>query len=162
VYTNYGTDKQKKLREQVELGTEDALGTFILADGRRTEPLAEEQVAQAARTHIAIGNTILAQQLNMLENSDAALAYAVARSRAVRDGRILVPGGLRGAVGFRPEITLLPEGATLSVTSAVISADRRYVRITPQPFFSSIGTVRTFNFATGAGGIQDIDTDDDS
>jgi hypothetical protein len=160
VYTNYGTDQQKKLRKQVELGTEDALGTFILADGRRTEPLAEEQVAQAARTHIAIGNTILAQQLNMLENSDAALAYAVAQSRAVRDGRILVPGGLRGAVGFRPEITLLPEGATLSVTSAVISADRRYVRITPQPFFSSIGTVRTFNFATGAGGIQDLDTDD--
>ncbi len=159
VYTNYGTDKEKKLRKQVELGTEDALGTFILAGGRRTEPLAEEQVAQAARTHIAIGNTILAQQLNMLENSDAALAYAVAQSRAVRDGRILVPG-LRGAVGFRPEITLLPEGASLSVTSAVISADRRYVRITPQPFFSSIGQVRTFNFATGAGGIQDIDLTD--
>ena len=36
--------------------------------------------------------------------------------------------------------------------SAVISADRRYVRINAVPFFSSIGPVSTFNFATGAGG----------
>jgi hypothetical protein len=34
--------------------------------------------------------------------------------------------------------------------TAVISADRRYVRITAVPFFSVIGEVQTFNFATGA------------
>ena len=32
---------------------------------------------------------------------------------------------------------------------AIISADRRYVRITPIPFFSQIGDVTTFNFVTG-------------
>ncbi len=37
---------------------------------------------------------------------------------------------------------------------AVISADRRYVRITPSPSFSTIGEVQTFNFATGQGGQQ--------
>jgi hypothetical protein len=38
--------------------------------------------------------------------------------------------------------------------SAVISADRRYVRISPSPFFSSIGNVQTFNFATGGSSTQ--------
>ena len=34
--------------------------------------------------------------------------------------------------------------------TAVISADRRYVRISVVPLFSSIGDVTTFNFATGS------------
>jgi len=54
----------------------------------------------------------------------------------------------RGAVGFEPQITVLPQGASLTGI-AIISADRRYVRITPAPFFSQIGQVRTFNFITG-------------
>ena len=56
----------------------------------------------------------------------------------------LLRGG-RGAVGFQPVITNLPEGAQFFST-AVISADRRYVRISPFPFFSQIGQVDTFNF----------------
>jgi hypothetical protein len=45
----------------------------------------------------------------------------------------------------------LPEGAFLGAL-AIISADRRYVRITPLPFFSQIGDVTTFNFVTGEEG----------
>ena len=56
--------------------------------------------------------------------------------------------GRRPAVGFRPEITTLPEGATVAGI-AIISADRRYVRITPIPIFSQVGDVTTFNFVTG-------------
>jgi hypothetical protein len=33
--------------------------------------------------------------------------------------------------------------------TAIISADRRYVRITPIPLFSQIGKVTTFNLGTG-------------
>ena len=33
--------------------------------------------------------------------------------------------------------------------TAVISADRRYVRITALPFFSQVGNVSTFNVAQG-------------
>ena len=50
-------------------------------------------------------------------------------------------------------IQTLPEGANLG-TTAVISADRRYVRITSTPLFSQIAKVDTFNFATGAGTSQ--------
>jgi hypothetical protein len=50
-----------------------------------------------------------------------------------------------GRTGFVPVITWLPEGTSLGA-SAVISPDRRYVRVTAQPFFSSIGNVDTFTF----------------
>ena len=40
------------------------------------------------------------------------------------------------------------------IATAVVSADRRYVRISVVPLFSSIGDVETFNFATGATSIM--------
>ena len=49
-------------------------------------------------------------------------------------------------VGFAPVVTWLPEGATMNV-GAVVSPDRRYVRINAQSFFSSIPRVDTFTFA---------------
>jgi uncharacterized membrane protein YgcG len=52
------------------------------------------------------------------------------------------------AVGYQPVIITLPEGVTCAVT-AVISADRRYVRIAPAPTFMAIGQVHTFNTSTG-------------
>lgn len=54
----------------------------------------------------------------------------------------------RGAVGFRPVITWLPEGTSLGV-GAVVSPDRRSVRISAAPFFSSVPFVDTFNWHTG-------------
>lgn len=57
------------------------------------------------------------------------------------------PNGGR-VVGYAPVITWLPEGATMNV-GAVVSPDRRYVRINAQPFFSSIPGYSTFNYATG-------------
>jgi general secretion pathway protein D len=45
-------------------------------------------------------------------------------------------------------ITWLPEGASLTA-QGVISADGRHVRMSLMPFFSTIGPVDTFNFATG-------------
>ena len=50
-----------------------------------------------------------------------------------------------GGVGYRPIITTLPEGINMGA-SVVVSADRRYVRITCRPMFSSIGAVRTFSY----------------
>jgi hypothetical protein len=50
--------------------------------------------------------------------------------------------------GYFPVITWLPEGAHLGA-SAVVSPDRRYVRVQAMPFFSSVGPVDAFNFSTG-------------
>ena len=71
---------------------------------------------------------------------------------AERNGMGL-PFWRRGAVGYRPVITALPEGANFN-SNAVISADRRYVRVAPSPTFSQVTEVSTFNFVTGQGTNQ--------
>lgn len=50
-----------------------------------------------------------------------------------------------GAVGYQPVIQFINEGVTMSA-QAVISGDRRYVRITTSPVFSNITDVFTFSF----------------
>ena len=50
-----------------------------------------------------------------------------------------------GAVGYQPVIAVLPEGTNFSA-SAVISADRRYVRFSGGLMQSHISKVDTFNF----------------
>jgi type II secretory pathway component GspD/PulD (secretin) len=55
------------------------------------------------------------------------------------------------AVGFTPQITVLQEGVSMSV-QAVISADRRFVRLTVIPRFTNITDVFTFSFQQGGGG----------
>lgn len=49
------------------------------------------------------------------------------------------------AAAYQPVIVVLSEGTMMSV-QAVVSADRRFVRLTLVPFFSQIGDVETFTF----------------
>ena len=69
------------------------------------------------------------------------------RERLERYRQQLSAARARG-VGYRPVITTLPEGAQLGA-HAVVSPDRRYVRMTLSPIFSHIPEVSTFNFYTG-------------
>jgi hypothetical protein len=149
IYTHYGTQREKHIRQQAPIGERDALVIFDLADGRRQQPLEEAQIETIAKAQMEVNRAILAQQLAQTSDSSAVRDLAVDRERRVRDGALPVRPG-RG-VGYRPVITTLPEGTNFQAT-AVISADRRYVRITATPFFSLIGDVSTFNFATGASG----------
>jgi general secretion pathway protein D len=49
------------------------------------------------------------------------------------------------AAAQQPVIVILSEGTFMTV-QAVVSADRRFVRLTVVPFFSNIGSVSTFTF----------------
>ncbi len=49
------------------------------------------------------------------------------------------------AAAQQPVIVVLSEGTMMSI-QAVVSADRRYVRLTVVPFFSEIGDIDTFTF----------------
>jgi hypothetical protein len=78
-------------------------------------------------------------QLEQLEDPayrEALLRQYQARLAAARSG---------GSPGYAPVITTLPSGAQLGA-SAVVSPDRRYVRMNLQPFFSSVGPVQNFTF----------------
>jgi hypothetical protein len=147
LYTNYGTPEQKSDRMQVPLGDKDAAVVFEVKDGRRKDPLPEARVAQIAKVQNALNKQLLARQLAGMSDSDAARNFAAALALADQNNGQF-PFFRRGAVGYRPDITVLPEGAGFQAT-AVISADRRYVRVSPVPFFSQVNEVSTFNFVTG-------------
>jgi hypothetical protein len=147
VYAHYGTPQEKHMREQISLGEQDALLVFDLPDGRRQEPLAEHQLANAAAGQLAVNQAILAQQVNQIANSSGG---ANAGLGVARQDLLGIPV-INQAVGYQPQITVLPAGTSLSVTG-VVSADRRYVRITPIPLFSGVSSVTTFNLLTGSSG----------
>jgi hypothetical protein len=73
-------------------------------------------------------------------------------------GLIVASGGYfdgaargQGAVAFQPSIGFIPNGSTLTVTPAV-SADRRYVRLSVNPFFNTINGFTTYTSQLGAVG----------
>ena len=102
---------------------------------------------------VAINRTILAQQLDAVANPEALAAQQsyLGLQPASQIGNPLDPLNRPSPnafnpnlVGYQPQITVLPVGVTMSA-NAVISADRRYVRITAFPFFSLIKGVVQYN-----------------
>jgi uncharacterized membrane protein YgcG len=59
----------------------------------------------------------------------------------------------QGAVGYQPVIIVLPEGAQMGI-AAVVSTDRRYVRVACDPYFDGVASVSTFNMLTGSSATQ--------
>ncbi len=146
------------IHTQIELGEKDALVLFDVTNGRRAEHLAQQQLANLQTPQVDVDRSLVTRQLNRYEGSLASQEFN--RDRAKQRG-------WRGAgpVGFQPDITVLPTGAMMMANPgsalAVVSADRRYVRVSPYPFFSQVGNVTTFNFGTGATTTLPDDDDDD-
>jgi hypothetical protein len=105
-------------------------------------------VANAAIGQVALNQAILNQQINTASSTAAGNNLIV--SRAGNFGAFPV---IQQAVGYQPVIITLPAGANFAATG-VISADRRYVRITSLPVFSQIGMVTTFNISSGMVGTS--------
>jgi tetratricopeptide (TPR) repeat protein len=155
LYTNYRGKNQTHRHEQITLSENGALIEWDLQDGRRQQSLSDEQLLQTTRNHLAVSRAVIAQQLSLYENSQATKDYERSKKEAARDGRLTVRSRTRP--GYRPVITTLPQGSNMTAT-AVISADRRYVRVTPTPLFSVIGPVSTFNFSSGTTGTSGTGT----
>ena len=150
ILTNFGTDQFQRQQQQVDLGKNDAVVIFDLEKGHRKKPLEAEKLARAVRRQQQIGHAILAQQIDSIsDRSIIPLRPEAARRRRLALGQ--------GAVGYQPVIITLPEGTTFSATG-VVSADRRYVRVSPVPFFSTIREVQTFTYA---GRAQQVGGGDD-
>ncbi|MDO4558846.1 MAG: hypothetical protein Q4C47_07770, partial [Planctomycetia bacterium] len=145
---------------------------FTLDEGQRTESLAEVKARQAGemalaqRTALQTAKQIarLSQQkgtlhdrLNHTDSSmERDLASREEERRAIEERAAEVQNLSRYAAnsGYAPEITWISEGA-MAMVNAVISADRRYVRITPTPMFQQIKKVDTFNYASGSSTSSD-------
>ncbi len=140
VYTHLRSGEVQHERHQLAIDDKDAMVVFNLNHGRRSEPLESAQLAGAVQRQETLSRTVLAQQLSDGSNPSALPVRPIdnlARRAAF---------GAAGAVGFQPIIQTLPEGRMMSAL-AVVSADRRYVRVAAQPIISTIGEVQTFTFA---------------
>jgi hypothetical protein len=150
VITHCNTSNAIDVRKKIALNKDEAVVAFDLKDGRRKEPLRDQQLANVVGSQLAVNQHILAQQFASSLDPDSTADMAASRAMGANPGLPFFGGG---AVGYMPVITLLPEGANISVT-AVVSADRRYVRITVYPMFSGVGQVNTFNTSSGASTSQ--------
>jgi hypothetical protein len=147
VYTHLRSGDVQHERQQLALDDKDALVVFTLDKGQRNEPIEASQLAGAMKRQESISRTVLAQQL------------ASGSDERVLPHRPLLTAAQRalfgtGAVGYQPILTTLPTGTNLGATG-VVSADRRYVRITVAPIFSEVGDVQTFTFAGAAEQVED-------
>jgi hypothetical protein len=163
VILHQGTENERSFRQQIELGDKPALVVFNLEQGRRLEPLADQQIAHVARMQNALGRQILAQQIGNLPNLpggtlsgyNPGLGGGPGGLNGLDPRLVALLSGRRGAVGFVIQPTILREGLEM-FSNAVISADRRYVRVTPSPSITAISQVTTFNVATGAVGNGEL------
>ena len=101
----------------------------------RVEQLVENYQKRQAAQQEAQSDEAYLQAVQDQATRDALIAQYQQRLAAARSGN----------PGFAPVITTLPSGAQLGA-SAVVSPDRRYVRMNLQPFFSNVGPVQTFTF----------------
>ena len=148
-----GTPFEETMKKQLPVVADEMLFTIELPSGRRRQRLDEAQVAQDIVVQQELSKTILAQQLSAMSNNAAVDSLSNTRPRNTTPGTTQRPFTTGNAVGYQPIITTLPEGTNLEAT-AVISANRKYVRITSTPLFSGIGQVTTFNYSSGGGGGQ--------
>ena len=153
VYKNYGTKNELHERQHIAVSDDsDAMVLFEVKQSRREKPLKDEQLAVAVNRQQEISKAVLAQQFGGF--SDPTII-------PVRGGdgndlrRRLALAGQAGAVGFRPLIQVLRDGTGLQAI-AVVSADRRYVRITAAPEFTGIDNVSTFTFSGSAEQLQNV------
>lgn len=101
-----------------------------------------------AFTNAALAQQFPANQQQMLQQTQWELQRALWLRQMLERELWLRRYGYQYPVGYMPVVTWLPQGTHFGA-NAVISGDRRYVRVSGMPFFSSIGPVHTYNLNTG-------------
>jgi general secretion pathway protein D len=101
-------------------------------------------------------NVLNAPKVTLFNGQQAFVADAVSQPFVV--GVIPVVGEFASAL--QPVIVVLNEG-TLMTIQAVVSNDRRYVRLTVVPFFTQVGDVDTFTFEGTTSTTSSSESSDD-
>jgi len=127
VTRDLGSDQAVEEQQTVVLGEQDEIVTVVLERGRRTELLQGKFGERLAR-----------------ERQKREVAAARRRARSL-------PALNAVAIGFQPIIVPFRDGASLSAR-AVVSADRRYVRIGVAPVFTQIVGFTTVTQSAGVVG----------
>jgi hypothetical protein len=151
--TRYAGTKQEIVETLVvPIGKEDKVLRTTLAQGRLKEPVRMLIPERPQALKLAPAVPVI-QQVGGTEASNRELSRLIRSQQQFPIG----PGRPVGAVGYQPVISIIPEGTSLSAR-ALVSPDRRYVRISVSPTFTALTDVFTFgivnsgNGAAGGGG----------
>ena len=141
-----GSDQESKKTISVPLSSDDVSVRIPLNRGRRkTANAPVDKLATPAAPRILRKPT----DRRRAESEARKAAGRFSASRRPANPPVNRQAGAGNFVGFQPIIQVIPEGIQLPV-SAIVSADRRYVRLTLNPSFSSLVDVATFSaFSTG-------------
>ncbi len=90
-------------------------------------------------------NLMFAPKVTLFNGQIASVSSFVARPFVTS----VIPVVSAFAVGFQPVIQQIPDGIFMTV-QAVVSADRRYVRLAVSPNFNNVTDIFTFSFVSGA------------
>ncbi len=152
IYTDYGTPDQRYIVKQVEVGEKDNLIQVAVKNGHRKEPIVLAHIEKATRARLELGAAVSysgSGSSSKEREYERTKDLKNRRSIANNSGKINFPNS--ADAGYRPNIISLPSGASMGA-AAVVSHDRRYVRLSAIPNFTDIPSVTTFNFVTGSGG----------
>ena len=123
---------------------DQGVGTFTidLSDGRRTQPRDVSQLRPFDPLPFAdpVARPVDKHMARKTEHDKQVLQEFSAEQ--------LQPSRRAGAVGFAPVVQTIPEGNALSA-QAVVSPDRRYVRLSLRPTMTNVTDVFTFSFLNG-------------
>jgi hypothetical protein len=148
IISHEGTPQEKKVTKSVlfSQGPEQTI-RITLEDGRREHRRTSQLVTpQGSLREWERAANRVAQPGRRKPSRE--VQQVVAEFRGSRQGILPAraqPTGTSGGVGFAPIVRLIPEGSRMAA-QAVVSPDRRYVRLTLSPVFSQIVDVAVFSF----------------
>lgn len=120
--------------------------TVDLLQGRRTQPHLVSEIRLDSPLPEQLSSPQPAHRPMSANNAAARQAFEESRTGSAQ--RAGLPQA--GAFGYAPVIQVIPQGTALNA-QAIVSPDRRSVRIGLQPQASEIVDVSTFSFLNGAG-----------
>ncbi len=159
IHNHFRSPDAISMTKQVDIDDEGAMVLFALDRGRRTESLEDHEIETVVKNQMILNRNILAQEVADDYSSSAASNYfgglLAGAGNGALNGALNRQLGGRGAVGYTPIITQLPEGTFFTVNHAT-TADRLHVMISVSPRFTQITSVSTFNILGNAQTAQGL------
>ena len=135
ITTHQGSNQKQTFSRTLVLENGEAAFTCDLDQGRRTTPRTGLSLLQPPPVDLRMFSTA-SRHVRSRQEIKVMGEFAQSRQSQIRQA---------GAFGFAPNVQLIPEGTSLR-GQAIVSHDRRYVRIAIQPVFTNVTDIFTFSF----------------